>query len=92
MAELADARDLGLHIIIKAGNHHNFALLKAEALVSAWKNEGESGGMADARDLGSRGEPWGFKSPLSHQTITGQPTTVRQPAQGFLHSKGTPQL
>src|SRR5215831_3963330 len=23
--------------------------------------------LADARDLGSRGQPWGFKSPLSHQ-------------------------
>src|SRR5690348_2369294 len=22
--------------------------------------------LADARDLGSRGQPWGFKSPLSH--------------------------
>jgi hypothetical protein len=30
--------------------------------------------LADARDLGSRGQPWGFKSPLSHQT------TIRQKA------------
>ena len=27
----------------------------------------ESGGMADALDLGSSGQPWGFESPLSHQ-------------------------
>src|SRR4029079_3857514 len=25
--------------------------------------------LADARDLGSRGQPWGFKSPLSHHTL-----------------------
>jgi hypothetical protein len=24
--------------------------------------------LADARDLGSRGQPWGFKSPLSHHS------------------------
>ena len=29
--------------------------------------------LADARDLGSRGQPWGFKSPLSHQTMSPQP-------------------
>jgi hypothetical protein len=26
--------------------------------------------LADARDLGSRGKPWGFKSPLSHHPVT----------------------
>jgi hypothetical protein len=25
--------------------------------------------LADAPDLGSGGQPWGFKSPLSHQSI-----------------------
>jgi hypothetical protein len=28
--------------------------------------------LADARDLGSRGQPWGFKSPLSHQAVAPQ--------------------
>ena len=39
--------------------------------LSVFNQVGESGGMADALDLGSSGlYPWGFKSPLSHHPLS----------------------
>lgn len=58
-----------------AAERHSLACLGSGGLLLVNGFEGTGGArvaeLADARDLGSRGQPWGFDSPLSHSTARG---------------------
>src|SRR5690349_6028658 len=57
---------------IAASSYSCACLLTRLEPVPAFPARARVAELADARDLGSRGQPWGFKSPLSHHILVRQ--------------------
>src|SRR2546426_825016 len=65
-ADRAHAGGAPLHRPPRARMRRAVGLSRRGAVVMGERTDARVAELADARDLGSRGQPWGFESPLSH--------------------------